>query len=79
MDTKDIDRKIAVIFATDAVGYSKHMEKDENQTIQSFETCNEIRDSRSTTMLRTSFQGINTSYWHINNLLLNRPGIILVK
>ena len=37
MDTKDIDRKIAVIFATDAVGYSKHMEKDENQTIQSFE------------------------------------------
>ena len=42
MDTKDIDRKIAVIFATDAVGYSKHMEKDENQTIQSFETCNEI-------------------------------------
>ena len=42
MDTKDIDRKIAVIFATDAVGYSKHMEKDENQTLQSFETCNEI-------------------------------------
>ncbi len=42
MDTKDIDRKIAVIFATDAVGYSKHMEKDENQTIQSFEACNEI-------------------------------------
>ena len=42
MDTKDIDRKIAVIFVTDVVGYSKHMEKDENQTIQSFETCNEI-------------------------------------
>ena len=42
MDTKDIDRKIAVIFATDAVGYSKHMEKDENQTLKSFETCNEI-------------------------------------
>ena len=42
MDTKDIDRKIAVIFATDVVGYSKHIEKDENQTLQSFETCNEI-------------------------------------
>ena len=41
MDTKDIDRKIAVIFATDAVGYSKHMEKDENQTLQSFETLQE--------------------------------------
>ena len=42
MDTKDIDRKIAVIFATDVVGYSKHIEKDENQTIKSFEDCNEI-------------------------------------
>ena len=46
MDTKDIDRKIAVIFATDAVGYSKHMEKDENQTIQSFEACNEILEKQ---------------------------------
>ena len=26
MSEKDIDRKIAVIFATDVVGYSKHME-----------------------------------------------------
>ena len=42
MDTKDIDRKIAVIFATDVVGYSKHMEKDENQTLKSFEECNKI-------------------------------------
>ena len=42
MDTKEIDRKIAVIFATDVVGYSKHMEKDENQTLKSFESCNEI-------------------------------------
>ena len=42
MDSKDIDRKIAVIFVTDVVGYSKHMEKEENQTLKSFETCNEI-------------------------------------
>ena len=42
MGTKDIDRKIAVIFATDVVGYSKHIEIDENQTIKSFEDCNEI-------------------------------------
>ena len=42
MDNKDIDRKIAVIFATDVVGYSKHMEKDENQTLKSFEECNKI-------------------------------------
>ena len=30
MSNDDIDRKIAVIFATDLVGYSKHMEKNEN-------------------------------------------------
>ncbi len=29
MNSSDIDRKIAVIFATDLVGYSKHMEKNE--------------------------------------------------
>ena len=28
----EIDRKIAVIFVADVVGYSKHMEKDENAT-----------------------------------------------
>ena len=33
MDSKDIDRKIAVIFVTDVVGYSKHMEKDEDATL----------------------------------------------
>ena len=42
MNTKDFDRKIAVIFVTDVVGYSKHMEKDENQTLKSFEGCNKI-------------------------------------
>ena len=30
----EIDRKIAVIFVADVVGYSKHMEKDENATIK---------------------------------------------
>ena len=30
MSSSDIDRKIAVIFATDVVGYSKHTEKDED-------------------------------------------------
>ena len=32
MSNEEINRKIAVIFATDLVGYSKHMEKDENAT-----------------------------------------------
>ena len=29
----EIDRKIAVIFVVDIVGYSKHMERDENATL----------------------------------------------
>ena len=32
----EIDRKIAVIFIADVVGYSKHMEKNENATIKSY-------------------------------------------
>ena len=36
MSSSDIDRKIAVLFATDAVSYSKYMEKDEDATQFSF-------------------------------------------
>ncbi len=32
----NLERKIAVIFATDVVGYSKHMKKDEDSTLKSF-------------------------------------------
>jgi len=42
MSSSDIDRKIAVIFATDLVGYSKHMEKDENATLRGRSECNKI-------------------------------------
>ena len=42
MSSSDIDRKIAVIFATDLVGYSKHMEKDEDATLASLNDCNKI-------------------------------------
>ena len=42
MGSSDIDRKIAVIFATDLVGYSKHMEKDENATLLGLRECNKI-------------------------------------
>ena len=34
MSEEEIERKIAVIFATDVVGYSKHMEADESSTIK---------------------------------------------
>ena len=36
MDT-EIDRKIAVILVADVVGYFKHMERDENDTL-----CNQL-------------------------------------
>ena len=42
MISSDIDRKIAVIFAADLVGYSKHMEKDENATLRGLRECNKI-------------------------------------
>ena len=38
----DIERKIAVIFVTDAVSFSKLMEKNEEETLRSFRSCREI-------------------------------------
>ena len=42
MSEEEIDRKIAVIFATDVVGYSKHMEADENETVKNLRACEKI-------------------------------------
>ena len=42
MANKEIERKIAVIFATDVVGYSKSVEKNEEQTIKNFRSCKKI-------------------------------------
>ena len=42
MVEKKIDRKIAVIFVTDVVGFSKQMEKNEDQTLQAFRACRDI-------------------------------------
>ena len=40
-----IKRKVTVILATDVVGYSAQMEKNENQTLQTLKTCRSIIDS----------------------------------
>ena len=45
MNENKIDRKIAVIFVTDVVGFSKLMEKNEDQTLKSFRSCREILDN----------------------------------
>ena len=42
MNTGQLDRKIAVILVADVVGYSKHMEKDENSTLKSYAACETI-------------------------------------
>ena len=41
---QDIERKIAVVFVTDVVGFSKLMEKNEEETLRSFRACREILD-----------------------------------
>ena len=42
MSEEDIDRKIAVIFATDVVGYSKHMEANESGTVKNLRACERL-------------------------------------
>ena len=42
MTQQSIDRKIAVIFATDIVGYSNHIGSNENETISNLRACEEI-------------------------------------
>ena len=42
MSSPEIDRKIAVIFVADVVGYSKHMEKDETATFKAYGECETI-------------------------------------
>ena len=40
--SEEIDRKIAVIFATDVVSYSKHMEANESETVKNLRSCERI-------------------------------------
>ena len=42
MSSDEINRKVAVIFATDVVGYSEAMEQDEIQTLKNLRTCRGI-------------------------------------
>ena len=42
MSEVNANRKIAVILVADVVGYSKHMERDENATLQSYSACETI-------------------------------------
>ena len=42
MSEDEIHRKIAVIFATDVVGYSKHIEVNESGTVKNLRTCKKL-------------------------------------
>ena len=61
MPTKEIDRKIAVIFATDVVNYSKHMEIDESETVKSLRFYEKI--------LKGSFKKYNGNLYRGASLL----------
>ena len=39
MTEKEIDRKVAIILATDVVNYSKHMEANESETVKNLRAC----------------------------------------
>ena len=45
MSEEEINRKIAVIFATDVVGYSKSIENNETQTLKNLKECRNILDN----------------------------------
>ena len=42
MSEEEIDRKITIIFATDVVVYSKHMEADESGTVKNLRACEKL-------------------------------------
>ena len=42
MSEEEINRKITIIFATDVVGYSKHMEADESETVKNLRACEKL-------------------------------------
>ena len=42
MSEEEINRKITIIFATDVVGYSKHMEVDESETVKNLRACEKL-------------------------------------
>ena len=45
MAKQKIERKVAVIFVTDVVSYSKHMEADESETIHNLRECEALLTS----------------------------------
>ena len=55
----EIDRKIAVILVADVVGYSKHMERDENATLKAYTECEKLRSYNSSNIYRQNFKLIN--------------------
>ena len=42
MSEEEINRKITIIFATDVVGYSKHTEADESETVKNLRACEKL-------------------------------------
>ena len=66
MSDEVIDRKIAVILVTDVVGYSKHMEKDEDATLKAYSECERILkgllDKRQGSIFNTAGDSVLTEF-----------------
>ncbi len=66
MPEVDTNRKIAVILVADVVGYSKHMERDENATLQSYSECetilNELLNKRQGSIFNTAGDSVLTEF-----------------
>ena len=59
----EIDRKIAVILVADVVGYSKHMEKDENSNITNYSACERILNKLLKKFKGSVFNTGGDSHW----------------
>ena len=58
MSEEKVERKVAVILATDVVGYSTKIEQNETQTLQTLKACREIISSHS---MRRGLRPINVA------------------
>ena len=59
----EIDRKIAVILVADVVGYSKHMERDENATLKAYAECEKILKTCLNKAKDLSLIQLVTQFW----------------
>ena len=66
MSGDKVERKVAVILATDVVGYSTRIEQNETQTLQTLKACREIIKNSCEHQGRVLLPG---RYWQSSQVL----------